>query len=787
MGTAIAAGTRNCRLRAVALCGALAFPASIPRAATPATPGAPDPKPLLIVGDKDYRPLSYLEAGAPKGVDVEISEALARALRRSVTIELMDWDAAQRKVQSGDADLLIDMSVTEDRKALYDFSVPTAEHEFGLFVRRNETQISSVADLAGKRVGVTQGGYPRRFFEGEPGVTLLVVQGYRDGFDRLIAGSLDAFAADQWVGADTIRTHHLSGVAVAGKPFAREPYAMAVRKGNRPVLDEVNRGLLKLSSDGTLERIRDRWRPQEMVFAPRATVWELTALTVVSVLLLLSSGMLIWISSLRRHIALQRRTEAALRESEERLRVAFATFPDAIVWTDPEGLVAYVNEGFTRLTGWRADEVVGKPMPEGFWVDPAQRASLLKAALSGDAVVNLEAQFRRSDGRLLTGLISATAFLVNGRRYVLGISRDITDRKQAEAEREEAVRQLEVLKGRLEEENLYLREEIGVDQGFAGIVGESEVLKYVFLRIQQVSGASTSVLILGETGVGKELVARAIHEASPRARRAFVRVNCGALPPHLAESELFGHEAGAFTGAVRQRKGRFELADGGTIFLDEVGELPHDLQAKLLRILQEGEFERLGSSRTLKVDVRVIAATNRSLKTDVAAGRFREDLFYRLNVFPITVPPLRERREDIPLLVKHFLPQLEARAGKQIREVPSSVLHALMDYSWPGNVRELRNVLERAVLQSSDGVLRLPEALDGTLPPRGAGAATPPPAGVTLQDVERAHIRATLERTRGQISGPGGAAEILGINPNTLRSRMKKLGIDLHRTITSPA
>jgi chemotaxis protein methyltransferase CheR len=260
-----------------------------------------------------------------------------------------------------------------------------------------------------------------------------------------------------------------------------------------------------------------------------------------------------------------------------------------------------------------------------------------------------------------------------------------------------------------------------------------------------------------------------------------VRVNCAALPPTLAESELFGHEPGAFTGAARLRKGRFEHADGGTIFLDEVGELSPELQAKLLRVLQEGEFERLGSSKTLRTNARVIAATNRGLKAEVGAGRFREDLFYRLNVFPITVPPLRERSEDIPLLVKHFLEQIRERIGRTCREVPPSVMRALMRYTWPGNVRELRNVIERAVLQSSDGVLRLPEPLEVS-PAPGAGASSDPQPA-TLEEVERRHILSTLELTRGRVSGAGGAAEILGINPNTLRSRMKKLGVVSSRAV----
>jgi predicted ATPase/GAF domain-containing protein/tRNA A-37 threonylcarbamoyl transferase component Bud32 len=353
--------------------------------------------------------------------------------------------------------------------------------------------------------------------------------------------------------------------------------------------------------------------------------------------------------------------------------------------------------------------------------------------------------------------------------------------------RDATLRELEELKTQLEEENLYLREEIDADLGAGGMVGESDALKYVLLRIRQVASSAATVLIEGETGVGKELVARAIHDASDRAKGPFVRVNCAALPAQIVESELFGHEAGAFTGAMRLRKGRFELADGGTLFLDEIGEMPLELQAKLLRVLQEGELERVGGTRTLRVDVRVIAAANRGLRGEVAAGRFREDLFYRLNVFPLTVPPLRARRDDIPLLVRYFVPKLAAGAARRIREIPGPFVRALVEHDWPGNVRELRNVLERAVLQCTDGVLRLPEPLEPRAGRRGPAQAgeedAAPAADATLHAVERQHIVATLRRTRGKVSGPAGAAILLGMNANTLRSRMKKLGIQVDRTL----
>ena len=337
---------------------------------------------------------------------------------------------------------------------------------------------------------------------------------------------------------------------------------------------------------------------------------------------------------------------------------------------------------------------------------------------------------------------------------------DITERKRAEQDLNAALVEIRGLKEQLEEENIYLKEEISEVKGFDEIVGKSDALKYVLTRVEQVAKTDATVLLQGETGVGKELIARAIHEKSSRSDGPHVKVNCATLPEALVESELFGHERGAFTGADRQRKGRFELADGGTILLDEVGELPLGTQAKLLRVLQEGEFERVGGSTTIKVSVRVIAATNRKLHDEVSAGRFRQDLFYRLNVYPITIPPLRQRREDIPLLVSHYARQIGERLGKSISEVPAQVMREFTEYNWPGNIRELQNVIERAVIVSSDGVLRLPEPLvQTTTASAGEGEAFKESTIVsTLDEAEREHILRALGGHRMAYQRPQGCS-----------------------------
>ncbi|CCH53660.1 two component, sigma54 specific, transcriptional regulator, Fis family [Fibrisoma limi BUZ 3] len=339
-----------------------------------------------------------------------------------------------------------------------------------------------------------------------------------------------------------------------------------------------------------------------------------------------------------------------------------------------------------------------------------------------------------------------------------------------------ALAEVETLKNQLQAENTYLREEIRQTNNFEEIVSQSKTFARVLRQVEQVAPTHTSVLILGESGTGKELLARAVHNRSGRKNKALVKINCAALPATLIESELFGHEKGAFTGATAQKAGRFELADGGTLFLDEIGEMPIDLQAKLLRVLQEGEFERVGSTKTLKVNVRLIAATNRDLEKEISEGRFREDLYYRLNVFPIQSLPLRERKEDIPLLVRHFCTKHGPGIGRQIDVIPQEVIDTLMDYHWPGNIRELENVVERSLIISSGRKLELGDWAGNALLRRKN--VTPQKTGlITMEEAERNHILAVLEHTRWKVSGKNGAAEILGLIPTTLDSRMKKLGI----------
>ena len=358
----------------------------------------------------------------------------------------------------------------------------------------------------------------------------------------------------------------------------------------------------------------------------------------------------------------------------------------------------------------------------------------------------------------------------------LRLMQEIDERKRAEESLQGAYAEIKRLKDRLQAENIYLQQEVAREYNFGEIIGQSNALSYVFFRIEQVAPQNATVLLLGETGVGKGVVARAIHSRSARKDRPMITINCTSLPANLIESELFGREKGAFTGAHERQIGRFELADGGTIFLDEIGEMPLELQSKLLRVIQNGEFERLGNPRTNKIDVRIIAATNRILEEEILNGRFREDLFYRLNVFPITIPPLRQRPEDIPLLVTHFVTKFNKKMGKKIETVAKETLAALQKYHWPGNVRELESVIERAVITSQGTALLVMDRFDtfrktGELEGQDIKA---------LAELEQHYILQVLQKTGWRIEGKNGAALLLGLNPSTLRARIRKYGIRRH-------
>jgi formate hydrogenlyase transcriptional activator len=457
------------------------------------------------------------------------------------------------------------------------------------------------------------------------------------------------------------------------------------------------------------------------------------------------------------------------RESEKRYRTLFEEAGDGI-FILKDGKIIDCNQKAHTLFMCDRDHLIGKTpfdfSPEfqpGGIRSEAQGTKYIAAALSGETQF-FEWEHLRPNGTIFYSEVSLKLVNLSKAPLVQAIMRDVSIRKRA-------IKELEQLKNRLQEENIYLQEEIKIDHDFEEIVGDSQALRTALGSVEKVARSDSTVLILGETGTGKELIARALHSISRRKDRPLVKVNCATLPANLVESELFGHERGAFTGATVRRIGRFELAHGGTIFLDEIGELHPELQSKLLRVLQDGEFERVGGTRTNRVDVRVIAATNRKLKKMVADGAFREDLFYRLNVFPILLPPLRERKEDIPLLAKHFVKKHGARCGRKIDTIPHDTLKALQVYSWPGNIRELENIIERGLIISRGNRLDLGDW--GQQKSEKDFQEAP----LNMTEVERSHILKVLKMTDGRVSGEKGAARILGLHPQTLYSRIKRLGI----------
>jgi PAS domain S-box-containing protein len=458
--------------------------------------------------------------------------------------------------------------------------------------------------------------------------------------------------------------------------------------------------------------------------------------------------------------------EARLAESEERYRDLYEEAPIAYVKEDLESRFISANRAAMRILGIKPEEVAGT-VGMSFVPDTPEAQRRVKEAFASIGLgtdtsgVVLELR-RKDDGRPIwiqwwskpdpSGQYTRTMFV------------DITERVLLEQEQ-----------ARLRAQNLYLQEEIKADHNFEEIIGQSPALTAVLENVRRVAPTDTTVLITGETGTGKELIARALHSNSKRAHKPLIKINCAAMPTGLVESELFGHEKGAFTGAIARRLGRFELADGGTIFLDEIGEIPPEAQVKLLRVLQEREFDRVGGTSPIRVDVRVIAATNRNLLEAVREKSFREDLYYRLSVFPIHLPSLRERTEDIPLLVHFLANKFATRIGMCIDQVSQATMQRLLAYQWPGNVRELENILERAVILANSPTLEIEADVLTGAEAASAASAKPPPG--KLEAVERNHILAVLQQTNWVIDGPRGAAQILGLHPNTLRSRMKKLGI----------
>jgi PAS domain S-box-containing protein len=472
---------------------------------------------------------------------------------------------------------------------------------------------------------------------------------------------------------------------------------------------------------------------------------------------------------------------------DRKYRQLYRSTPAMLHTVDSRGCIVTVTDHWLQKMGFSREEVVGRSILDFY--TPADRERIgsegLLGLISGGEFNNEERQMVTREGRVMDLLMSAISERdASGRvRRMLVASKDVTERNRTERILRSTLAENARLREELERERDYLREEVNVSMNFGRIVGNSPALKHMLAQVEAVARTPANVLVLGESGVGKELVARAIHARSPRADEPLVKVNCASIPKELFESEFFGHVKGAFTGAHRDRVGRFQLADGGTIFLDEIGEIPLELQSKLLRVLQESEFERVGDDITRSVDVRVIAATNRNLEELIVAGEFREDLFYRISVFPIEVPPLRKRREDIIQLAQHFLEQICSDFGRKPLKITGGQAKAIVAYDWPGNIRELKNVIERAVILSKGNVLRLELSLPDKLSDHRDSAQAVAAVGTEvltekqMRDLQKRNIVAALKQTNWQVSGESGAAALLGTRPTTLSDRIKAFGI----------
>ncbi len=472
---------------------------------------------------------------------------------------------------------------------------------------------------------------------------------------------------------------------------------------------------------------------------------------------------------------------SVVRHSSEEKNLAGAVLERSesmVCWINPDCTLRYVNRAMASRLGYEASEMAGQLEITDIDAENTidQWRDIWNEASAGETM-KMESTLKTRNDRIFPAEFHLDFLDINGTKLISLSAHDITERRQQEAALRKALLEVQTLSERLEEENIYLKEEISEGNKFENILTQSDNYQKVLQQVEQVAPAEATVLIEGETGTGKELLARAIHSLSQRRERSLVRVNCAALSEELILSELFGHEKGAFTGATTTKTGRFELADKGTIFLDEIGEISLKIQSQLLRILQEGEFERVGGVETLKVDVRIIAATNRDLRKMVAEKQFREDLYYRLSVFPLRNPPLRERREDIPLLVRHFMKQFARKNGKTIDNIRAKDLKRLKQYDFPGNIRELMNIVEQAVVLTNNKTLDL----SYWRPVSSGQSAAGPEIGddfPSLEEIQRQHILDALEKTHWRVTGPQGAAKLLDMKGQTLFSKMKKLGIE---------
>jgi len=643
-----------------------------------------------------------------------------------------------------------------------------------IFTRDNAPFVSSIENLFGKKVAVVNGYVTHSYLaKNYPNINLLVYNTADEALRAVSSGKATAYIGDLISTPAIINEFGLKNLKAASPSgLPDHPLAMGVRN-DWPELRDILDKALDVIPAAEKAAIINKWTTVKIEHGIRpidTLKWVLIIVGTASGIVLI---FVVWNKQLSSKV--NERT-SQLMETESRFRATFEQVAVGIAHVSLDGKFLRVNQKFCDITGYTEDEMLSLTFqdithPDDLDGDLRHVQQVLTGQLEN---YSMDKRYFRKGGSIIWINLTVSLLFDKGGnpQYFVSVIKDISDRKQAEGELKKTYQEIEKLQKQLQAESAYLQEEIRLEHNFENIIGNSNAIQYALFKVEQVAETDSGVLILGETGTGKELIARAIHHNSQRHDRPLIKINCATLPANLIESELFGHEKGSFTGAAARHMGRFEVADGSTLFLDEIGELPLELQAKLLRAIEDGEFERLGSTKTIKVDVRIIAATNRELEKDVKEGKFREDLWYRLNVFPITLPPLRDRVTDIPLIVQYYLDLFSRKMGKKTKSIPTKFMETLQSYTWPGNVRELQNVIERAVISTAGAKLHLPEEFI-----RMDQAASTSENFKPLRDMERDYILSVLEKTGWKVSGKNSAAEILGLDRSTLRARMKKLGI----------
>jgi PAS domain S-box-containing protein len=760
----------------------------------------------IKVGIYENYPKVFTDSnGTPAGIFVDIIEDIAQSESWSLQYVHGSWPKCLEHLESGAIDLMPDVAYSPERAELYDLCKEAVLSNWAQVYTRSGVSVDVITDLAGMRIATLQGGIHHEEFKNlaenfDFRYSMTLVDDYKEVFRLLHEKQIDVGIVNRIFGFA-----HEDRYDVVRNPVMFSPASLrfAVLKGsNMDVIAAIDRHLVAMKAEkaSAYHRSLNQWLGVTSKLTIPPWIGRSLVATGIGLLLLLVLSVLLKYQVNRKTVHLRlanaqleeqvsktMKAEVALRKSEKKWRSLVEHIHDIIFINDYEVNVLYANPALEEQTGLTIEDIK-PPASESPFIHPDD------AELAAKTVKEFATSLKKYSGSFEIRIIDKWGHVrwistgiakleYEGKPALLYVGHDMTPRKKAEIALQDALAEVRALKNRLQEENIYLKEEIRLEHNFDEIVGQNRVLKAVLEKVEQVAATDAMALIQGETGTGKELIARAIHERSQRGDRPMIKVNCSAIPKELFESEFFGHVKGAFTGALKDRIGRFQLADGGTLFLDEVGEIPYELQGKLLRVLQEGQFEKVGEDKTKTVNVRIISSTNRNLEEEIEKKNFRQDLYFRLSVFPIEMPPLRDRLDDIPDLSHHFMKKICRKIGVPEVALNQGHFRLLQQYSWPGNIRELENVIEQALITARNGQFNiiLPDSDKKGEPEAMSSARTDEGQVLTqeeLHNIEVQNVVNALDQADWKIYGPGGAAELLGIKPSTLTSRIKIWGIE---------